>query len=134
MSSPLLLRGLQFDEGGDDIIYEDENEMEEEPRDQTCITEFVVFLAYKDGSIHLYSLPTFKEICRYSQIYVGNSVLQPTDGKSRGRNVYVRELVITEVGVSEERVMRECVLTVRLEYGIYCSAYCPMKRFFSIDR
>ena len=95
------------------MAYEDSEQMEEEMKDDTTEIECVVFIAYNDGSIHVYSLPGFTEICCYSQIYVGNSVLQPSDSKNRGRNVFVRELMIAEVGVSDEQVMQECVLTVR---------------------
>ena len=95
-------------------MYEDSEQMEEEMKDDSYITECVVFISYNDGNIHVYSLPGFTEICSYSQIYVGNSVLQPSDGKNRGRNVFVRELMIAEVGASDEQVMRECVLTVRI--------------------
>ena len=96
------------------MAYEDSEQMEEEMKDDTTKMECVVFIAYNDGSIRVYSLPGFAEICSYSQIYVGNSVLQPSDGKNRGRNVFVRELMIAEVGVSDEQVMQECVLTVRI--------------------
>ena len=96
------------------MAYEDSEQMEEEMKDDTTKMECVVFIGYNDGSIRVYSLPGFTEICSYSQIYVGNSVLQPSDGKNRGRNVFVRELMIAEVGVSDEQVMQECVLTVRI--------------------
>ena len=74
-------------------MYEDSEQMEEEMKDDSYITECVVFISYNDGNIHVYSLPGFTEICSYSQIY---------------------ELMIAEVGASDEQVMRECVLTVRI--------------------
>ena len=111
IASPALLC-LSIDEGDDDILYEDAEKMEEENTEYTDRVECVVFIAYNDGSIHVFSLPNFTEICYYSQIYVGNSVLQPSDGKNRGRGVFVRELMVAEVGVSEEPVMHDCVMTV----------------------
>ena len=49
-------------EDHDDILYED-TAMEEESAPQTTTTGPVAFVAYQDGSVHLFTLPDFTEIC-----------------------------------------------------------------------
>ena len=106
-----LLRGNELLEDRDDILYEDAA-MEEEAAPQTTTTGPVAFVAYQDGSVRLFALPDFSEIGCYTQLYVGNTLLQPSDVKPRGRGVFVREMLVTRVGVSAEPAMTEWVFVV----------------------
>ena len=86
--------------------------MEEEEAPQATTTGPVAFVAYQDGSMRLFTLPDFVEICCYTQLYVGNTLLQPSDVKPRGRGIFVHEMQVTRVGVSAEPAMAEWVFVV----------------------